>query len=311
MLFSFAKLEIIVGITTMLSRKIVTFVPEFEERTMKRYFAHYIYLFLGASFTSHLAGCNSSTQWNEVEFYNVEKMEQLTESPTVDTMENEDEFTLQQPKESRELDVKIDMQFLKSGNGTSEHVCSLINQQLVELLLKQSSELSIDEAIEQYIKDIKTEFHGDEVANTYYDHLKGRAEYGKTGIINYRLEEEVFTGGAHPANITTILRFSTTTGEYISLEQVVPPANQSHLKEKLLKKLMDSVQANSLEELHQKGFLELTDMFVSPNFAIREDSLEFFYNEYDIAPYAYGTWRVCLGYEEVTDLLDSTWKNRK
>ena len=272
---------------------------------MKRYITHDIFVFLGALISLILIVCNSSTQWNDLEFYNVEKLEQLTESPIETNEEDSDAFAQLHKKENREMDVKVDMQFLKSDNMANERVCKLINDQLVEILLKQSSELTVDEAVAQYIEDVKKEFHGDEVASIYYDHLTGRAEYGRENIINYRLVEDVFMGGAHPCTITTILRFNAMTGEFIALENLFPYPQQQELQELLLEKLMKMNQARSLEDLHKRGILEMSDMFISNNFALREDSIEFYYNEYDIAPYAYGAFSICLSYEEVQKLMPS------
>jgi hypothetical protein len=277
---------------------------------MKRYITHDIFVFLGALISLILIGCNSSTQWNDLEFYNVEKLEQLTESPIETNEEDSDAFAQLHKKENREMDVKVDMQFLKSDNMANERVGKLINDQLVEILLKQSSELTVDEAVAQYIEDVKKEFHGDEVASIYYDHLTGRAEYGRENIINYRLVEDVFMGGAHPCTITTILRFNAMTGEFIALENLFPYPQQKELQELLLEKLMKMNQARSLEDLHKRGILEMSDMFISNNFALREDSIEFYYNEYDIAPYAYGAFSICLSYEEVQKLMPSMQENQ-
>lgn len=277
---------------------------------MKRHIALYIKLFLGTFFALFATACTSNKEWQNIEFYNVEKMEQLTEQP-LDTEEDSVGFGQLHESENREMDVKVDMQFMKSENASQEKVCNLINGQLIELLLKQSSELSIDDAIAQYIEDVKTEFHGDEVANVYHDHLTGRAEYGMENVINYRLLEDVFTGGAHPCKLTTILRFNTQTGEFITLNDVFPTINQSKLQDLLLAQLMKDQNVHSMDELHQKGILEMTDMFISNNFAMREDSIEFHYNEYDIAPYASGACTICVSYEDVKDIISTTWENRK
>lgn len=277
---------------------------------MKKYIIHDIFTFLGALISLFIVGCNSGTQWNDLEFYNVEKLEQLKEAPLDTDEEDDDAFAQLHKKESREMDVKVDMQFLKSGNQANEKVCKLINDQLVEILLHQSSEMTVDEAVAQYIEDVKKEFHGDEVANIYYDHLTGRAEYGYENIINYRLVEDVFMGGAHPCTITTILRFNAMTGEFIPLEGLFTYPHQQQLQELLLERLMKMNQARSLEDLHKKGILEMSDMFISKNFALRADSLEFYYNEYDIAPYAYGSFSICLSYEDVKDLMPSLQKKQ-
>lgn len=292
----------------MLKRKIVTFAPEFEKRAMKRNIIYYIFIYLCASMTMGAASCSSSTKWNDVEFYQVEKMEQLTETPVEE--EKDSNFTALHENHNRELDVKVDLQFMKTDNDSNKNVCNLINAQLIEIVLKQSSDsLTIDEAVERYIEDVKTEFRRDNIAQAYYDHLTGRAEYGFENVINYRLVEEVFMGGAHPCTITTILRFNAMTGEFIALDNVFPLANQTVLKEMLLDKLMKNNGAQTMEELHTKGLLEMMEMFVSTNFALKEDSIEFYYNEYDIAPYAYGPTTISLSYDDVKPIIGITYEN--
>lgn len=278
---------------------------------MKRHLTHYIYMFLGTSLATLTTACNSGTNWKDIEFYNVEKMEQLTEKPLDGEEADTTSFGLLHELENRKMDVKVDMQFMRSENVANEKACNLINGQLIELLLKQSSELSIDEAVAQYIEDVKTEFHGDRIANVYHDNLTGRAEYGMKNVINYWLLEDVFTGGAHPSKQTTILRFNAKTGEFITLDDVFPTSNQPQLQDILLAKLMEDQHVRSLDELHQKGILEMADMFISNNFAMREDSIEFHYNEYDIAPYASGACTICVSYEDVRDIISTTMGIRK
>lgn len=247
--------------------------------------------------------CTPGTKWNNLDFYAVQHQEVLTEK---DSLADEDDgFQALRDKSPREMDVRVDMQFIKSGNAMNDSVCRRINTMIIEMLLKQPGEQSADKAVKQYIELMKAEFRGDPVVKTYYDHLTGRAEYGFEDIINYRLEEEVFTGGAHPCTITTILRFNALTGDFISLANVFPLEKQTSLKLLLQDKLMADNGVSTLEALHSKGYLEMMDMFVSSNFALREDSIEFYYNVYDIAPYVYGPTAICLSYEEAEPLMNS------
>jgi len=248
-----------------------------------------------------LLSCNAGNKWNDIEFYDIDKVEQLSEKPIVN---NNEEFVLQDDTtEDRTMDVEVDMQFLKTDNEANASVVKLINDLLIELVLKQSSEMTADEAIEKYIAEKKEEFHGDEIAPTLYDHLKGRAEYGKDDVINYRLVEDYFAGGAHPTQVVTIYRFDSNTGEALNLENFFPDSSRNALKQKLTERLMQNCNVKTIEELQDLGYLEMMDIFISPNFAMREDSIEFYYNQYDIAPYATGPSVICLGYDEVKDLM--------
>ncbi|MCH5175833.1 MAG: DUF3298 domain-containing protein [Prevotellaceae bacterium] len=246
--------------------------------------------------------CDSNKKWNDIEFYEVNKSEQFTEDYEYD---DDDEFADFHDDSEREFDVSVDMQFMQSGNGISEEVCQRINAQLIDKLLNQSGEQVADDAVEKYIKEMENQFRKDKLVREYVDHLEGTAEYGFENVINYRLTQTVFAGGAHPSTTTTILRFNAMTGDFISLDNVFPSANHDALIDLLTAKLMKDNGVDSMEGLHEIGYLEFMDMFVTPNFALRKDSIEFYYNEYDIAPYAYGPSTICLDYATVEPLMNT------
>ena len=261
----------------MLNGKISTFAPNLTESVMKNPLIHHIVGGCGILMALLMAACQSNSPKDELTFYAVEAQENLKEPP-LDSVDSDDAFAELHAQEERELDVKVNMEFVKSDNEQKTKVCKLINDQLIELLLKQSSDQAIEEALAQYIEAAKEEFHSDNIANIYYDHLKGNAEHGMKDVINYRLVEDTFMGGAHPCRLTTILRFNTQTGEFIPLDDVFSTIHQHALQDTLLHKLMADNGVRTLQGLQKKGFLEMSDMFVSHNFALRDDSIEFYYN---------------------------------
>ena len=291
----------------MLNGKISTFAPNLTESVMKNPLIHHIVGRCSILMALLMAACQSNSPKDELTFYAVEAQENLKEPP-LDSVDSDDAFAELHAQEERELDVKVNMEFVKSDNEQKTKVCKLINDQLIELLLKQSSDQAIEEALAQYIEAAKEEFHSDNIANIYYDHLKGNAEHGMKDVINYRLVEDTFMGGAHPCRLTTILRFNTQTGEFIPLDDVFSTIHQHALQDTLLHKLMADNGVRTLQGLQKKGFLEMSDMFVSHNFALRDDSIEFYYNEYDIAPYAYGPTTICLSYDQVKDIVNEKYK---
>ena len=269
---------------------------------MKRYLSGGLISCLLVLALAVMVSCKSDVKWNEIEFYEVNKSEQFTEEFGDD---EDDEFAALHDDGEREFDVRVDMQFMQSGNGVSELVCQLINEQLIEMLLNQPRKLTADEAVEGYIKEMEEQFRKDRLMREYVDHLEGKAEYGFENVINYRLTQTVFAGGAHPSTVTTILRFNAMTGDFISLENVFPSSNHNALVDLLTAKLMQDNGVETVEELHELGYLEFMDMFVTTNFALREDSIEFYYNEYDIAPYAYGPSTICLDYATIKPLMNT------
>lgn len=286
---------------------IVNFAAFLILATMKNRSIH-IFPFLFSSTIVSLAlfsSCGTGTKWNDIQFYNVEKAEQVTETPR----KVEDNY-LSQIIDTTEynIDVQVDMQFMKSDNVDNENVCRLINDQLIEIVLKQSSELSIDEAIDKYIAETKAELGEDPYGYEIYKHITGRAEYGKQNIIIYRVDTELYTGGAHPYTLQNILSFDATTGEYIDLDKVFAPLHHYSITKLLTTKLIQDLGKNSLAEIQEEGYLDMIEMFVSPNFALREDSVEFYYNQYDIAPYSCGPVSICLDYKSLQPYISTEFE---
>ena len=147
---SFAKLDIIDGTTRMLNGKISTFAPNLTESVMKNPLIHHIVGGCGILMALLMAACQSNSPKDELTFYAVEAQENLKEPP-LDSVDSDDAFAELHEQEERELDVKVNMEFVKSDNEQKTKVCKLINDQLIELLLKQSSDQAIEEALAQYI----------------------------------------------------------------------------------------------------------------------------------------------------------------
>lgn len=265
-----------------------------------------LYKFLGltAMVASIAIACNPNQRWNSLEFYDVEKSDALS-API--TPKDSDSFSLLHENNMREMDVKINMQFVKSGNTANQALCQRVNSQIIDMLLKQPASTSVDEAIESFIEEEKKEFTTDPMTTTYYNHITAQGDYGKAGVLNYWYTEEVFTGGAHPSTTTTVLRFDAETGNFIPYDHVFPLSSNNRLKETLLEKLMQQNNVSSLEELNKLGFLEMMDMFVTKNISLEADSVIFYYNEYDIAPYAFGPCRLALSYDELQDVINPTF----
>jgi hypothetical protein len=61
----------------------------------------------------------------------------------------------------------------------------------------------------------------------------------------------------------------------------------------------------TLEDLHNKGILQLTNMYIPDNFLLGKDKIQFLFNRYDIAPYAAGEIILEVPYEEIGHCLNN------
>ena len=241
-----------------------------------------------------LSACNDTGKWNGIAFSKTSenikmKASEIKEVPT-------DSYL---PEEEMVFDVSVDMDFMDAKDTGDSVACNLINHYLISQLLSQPEASTQQEAIESYIKKKQAEFKAEEYMMTCYDHITGEAAYGIKGVINYTYTEDFFGGGAHPVQNVIIRRFRTTTGEPIGLWDVFEDSCSTSLKNLLTQRLMEDLCVKTLDDLKSLGFLDMVDMFVPENFLMEPDTLTFFFNQYEIAPYAMGQTTLSFSYDEL------------
>ena len=214
------------------------------------------------------------------------------------------------PDDEMMFDVSVSLDSLVPGSLADSAACAQINKYIVAKLLSQPSYLSVREAISGYIEAKKKGFKDEEYLMTCYDHITGTADVGLEGILNYTFREDYYGGGAHPTQLVTIQRFDLSDGRPIGLWDVFADSCSNTLKNMLTQKLMDAEQVSTIEELREKGFLEMVDMFLPQNFWLDKDSISFFFNQYDIAPYAMGQTSLSFKYKEIMPYLKEWVRER-
>ena len=124
-------------------------------------------------------------------------------------------------------------------------------------------------------------------------------------ILSLSVSERAFTGGAHGMATMTFKNVRPRTGEPIGLSDVLVDDYETELlpiAEARFRDVRDIEDGMSLPDagftFFEDGAFALTD-----NFAIGEDGLTFYYNAYDVAPYALGPTEIVLGYDELEGLL--------
>ncbi len=229
------------------------------------------------------------------------KTEELKKLPEDETLLEGEEMT---------FDVSVSMDTFQANSLADSLACALINQQLVTKLLGMPAYTPLTQAITQFIEKKKEEFRQEEYMVTCYDHITGTADPGLDGVVNYTFREDYYGGGAHPTQVVTIKRFNTQTGTPIELWDVFEDSCSHTLCNMLTQRLMDMVQAKNLDELKDRGYLEMVDMFIPQNFWLDRDSISFFFNQYDIAPYALGQTSISFSYKELQHCLrPAVWES--
>lgn len=123
-------------------------------------------------------------------------------------------------------------------------------------------------------------------------------------LASLRGAEASYTGGPHPNTAITYRTFDLETGGIVGIEDVFREGTDEELRALLIEGIREVRDVPEDKTLRDAGF-ELEEPLPLPeNFAVVEEGLVFFYNAYEIGPYATGPTEVMLHREDVADLRD-------
>ncbi|HPO50666.1 MAG TPA: DUF3298 domain-containing protein [Spirochaetota bacterium] len=129
------------------------------------------------------------------------------------------------------------------------------------------------------------------------------------GVLNDTLSIEFnlysFSGGAHPNYFTTYANYNLNSGEKLTVKDIVYDGKYEELvkiAEEQLKKDKEIEAGFSLADL---GYYFPEDTFYLPdNFLIKEKSIFFYFNIYEVAPYVLGPTEIEISFDKLTDIIN-------
>ena len=119
-----------------------------------------------------------------------------------------------------------------------------------------------------------------------------------------------YSGGAHPNNLQQTYTFDLETHRQLTLQDVLLPAAADKVLEGLLDKLEQQIGSVAVQGLFPEYRRLVTKQFsggATDNWYFSREGLTFFFNSYDIAPYAAGVIDICFRYEELGDILQPAY----
>jgi hypothetical protein len=121
-------------------------------------------------------------------------------------------------------------------------------------------------------------------------------------ILTFYIDHYAFTGGAHGLQTRQFTVVNLWTGKEVELKDIFKENSEPELVSILSDKIHEMNHLPTSQNLKDAGFFTDT---VKPtdNFYITGEGIGFFYNQYDIAPYASGSIDVFIPYRELKDLL--------
>jgi hypothetical protein len=137
--------------------------------------------------------------------------------------------------------------------------------------------------------------------------IKGQIINKSDNMVCLRLENNSYTGGAHPNHYTTMLNFNTNTGDLLELKDVVRNVEEfKNIAEDILlgrNKRRVEPSDEPLIELTSDSYFMLPE-----NFAIQDDGILLYYNPYEASDYANGAVSFLVSFDELKPILSKNFK---
>lgn len=168
----------------------------------------------------------------------------------------------------------------------------------------------IDSVINVFKEDNKEQIafakaEGFEARDIDYEYvINTEVHYGNhRDIIGHFINMYQYTGGAHGGTFITCRNYRLEDGSVVTLDNYFKPGYEKVLIPVLERKLLEYAECSSRDELDEHGYFSNEPMFVPENFEIRRDTIDFIFNQYDIAPYSTGITTLSVSEDEIRSII--------
>jgi hypothetical protein len=175
-----------------------------------------------------------------------------------------------------------------------------------------------DTVVERFATDLKSEYKANNEPllklmddnnkiTLYNEHvLEGFSLLSDENIFSYGMNRYVFQGGAHGLNTRNYFNFNLKNGKLITEADLFKPGTDSLLTELIKVRIVEERRENP--ELDPIVKLDDSDYWVEAikpngNFYITDQSINYVFNPYEIAPYYMGQTEVTLPFDRIKPFL--------
>lgn len=209
------------------------------------------------------------------------------------------------------LDIEISLPFAQGENFRSGNINSGITYAAFGL-----DSMSPHDAISTYLNTAGNEYlanRPDYINEKSADNspawfnyqltIKGEQKRGYNECINYCIDNYSYEGGPHGLETCILLNFDHKSGKEIKLQDFFVENYEEPLTNLLLQALGRQISATTIDEINEKGYFNIAELYPTENFLLAPDSIIFVYNSYEIAPYSMGRTRIALGYDQIENII--------
>lgn len=202
--------------------------------------------------------------------------------------------------------VKIHIQYPEIENTPVLDMREQLNRKIQSIILSSSPDEKTPDSIEQMAYLFIQNYKKETIDNPANWHLKKVVEVliSTPQVISFAINESGYTGGAHGFYTQSFLNIDLDIMQDIKLSDVLLPSYEAELNvtgEKIFRQVRELSPDTDLEKA---GYWFEDGFALHDNFAVTSTGLLFYFNAYDIAPYAMGATEVLIPYSEIQNLID-------
>lgn len=166
--------------------------------------------------------------------------------------------------------------------------------------------------MEQFVneyKDFKKEFPDYQIG--WYLEKNVTPLFYNDRFISLEMSVSSFTGGAHPNSAIYFSNYDLISGKVIALTDIVNVSNIEDLIKIAEKKfrLQKGIKHDE-PSLSKAGYWFKDDKFqLNNNFALNDKGITFYFNSYEIAPYAMGATELFLSFNDIGEVINKSKYN--
>jgi hypothetical protein len=125
-------------------------------------------------------------------------------------------------------------------------------------------------------------------------------------LLSLSVNDEYYTGGAHGGSGVYFININPKTGAEFTLDNFLKPGYDDALTALGNRAFRQTRQLADTASLSENYFEFPEDKFqLNKNYGFKKEGIVFFYNSYEIAPYAAGPTEILISYEDVKDWIKS------
>jgi hypothetical protein len=198
--------------------------------------------------------------------------------------------------------ITVYIAYFKVTFTLDEQTRNVINQDILEFICAPfgSHEGDVNKIVKEFLTKYKKEFTENDPPWEYK--IDVSIKYLDKRFVTIAKEETNYTGGAHSNSQSVLRSYSLQSGHALTIDDILTdPEALRNIAEKIFRKKHNIAPDVRLSEA---GFNFENDTFsLAGNFGIVGKKLIFYYNPYEIAPYAFGPEELVVPTEDIRDII--------